>query len=262
MRDVTAKEHRLLRAKAIECSSLVAMAVGKEIFTPHAADVLTLYRDIQSGVTEDDDPCAAYLISAWARMSKILGSDFLPYVEYVMQPLLKTAQMKIEVTELDPDEDSSNIEEEGWEVVNSDGQKFGIKTSAMEDKCTAYEMLVVYSRDLGPHFLPYLPQVVELVSAGVKFYLHEGIRLASLNIIPSLCRCLQMAGTRMTFLFNIQQRNKSPKCGIFFWARLLIQRMLTLIHHSPHNSAHVLPIRYNNWDITSRHRIKCIRLLA
>jgi len=46
---------------------------------------------------EDDDPQISYLISAWARMCKIIGKDFVQYLPVVMPPVLKAAQIKPEV---------------------------------------------------------------------------------------------------------------------------------------------------------------------
>lgn len=46
---------------------------------------------------EDDDPQLAYMISAWARICKILGKEFEPYLPYVMGPVMKAASIKIEV---------------------------------------------------------------------------------------------------------------------------------------------------------------------
>lgn len=43
----------------------------------------------------------SYMISAWARMCKILGKDFQQYLPVVMGPLLKTASIKPEVALLD-----------------------------------------------------------------------------------------------------------------------------------------------------------------
>lgn len=45
----------------------------------------------------DDDPQVSYLISAWARICKIMGKRFEPYLPLVMGPVLKTASLKPEV---------------------------------------------------------------------------------------------------------------------------------------------------------------------
>lgn len=43
----------------------------------------------------------SYMISAWARMCKILGKEFQQYLPVVMGPLMKTASIKPEVALLD-----------------------------------------------------------------------------------------------------------------------------------------------------------------
>lgn len=50
---------------------------------------------------EADDPQMSYLISAWARMCKIIGKEFVQYLPVVMPPVLKAAQIKPEVALLD-----------------------------------------------------------------------------------------------------------------------------------------------------------------
>lgn len=113
------------------------------------------------------------MISAWARMCKILGKEFQQYLPVVMGPLMKTASIKPEVALLDSEclrghdsgfyfmpcfmymlwfhsyvfcaaQDMENIsEEDGWEFVNlGDQQSFGIKTAGLEEKATACQMLV------------------------------------------------------------------------------------------------------------------------
>ena len=46
----------------------------------------------------------SYMISAWARICKIMGSRFAPYLPHVMGPIMKTASLKPEVALLDNDE--------------------------------------------------------------------------------------------------------------------------------------------------------------
>ena len=62
--------------------------------------------------------------------------------------------------------------------MSLDGQQVGIRTSAIEEKCQAFETLVIYVSTLGPRFAPYLTQALELVLPGLKFLFHEGVREA------------------------------------------------------------------------------------
>ena len=49
----------------------------------------------------EDDPQMSYMISAWARMCKIMGKDFEQYLPLVMGPVLKAASIKPEVALVD-----------------------------------------------------------------------------------------------------------------------------------------------------------------
>jgi hypothetical protein len=92
---------------------------------------------------EDDDPQISYMISAWARMCKILGKEFQQYLPVVMGPLMKTASIKPEVALLDTQDMENMSDDDGWEFVNlGDQQSFGIKTAGLEEKSTACQMLV------------------------------------------------------------------------------------------------------------------------
>lgn len=70
------------------------------------------------------------------------------------------------------------MEREGWETMSLDGQQVGIKTSVIEEKCQAFETLVIYVSTLGARFAPYLQQSLEIVLPGLKFLFHEGVREA------------------------------------------------------------------------------------
>jgi hypothetical protein len=45
-----------------------------------------------------DDPQISYMISAWARICKILGEQFAAYLPLVMPPVMRAAEFKPEVT--------------------------------------------------------------------------------------------------------------------------------------------------------------------
>jgi hypothetical protein len=76
------------------------------------------------------------------------------------------------------DEDQEE-DREGWETITMDGQQIGIRTSAIEEKCQAFETLVIYCSTLGARFAPYLMQALELALPALRFYFHEGVREAA-----------------------------------------------------------------------------------
>ncbi len=66
-----------------------------------------------------------------------------------------------------------------------DGHRVGIKTSALEEKCQAFETLVIYCSTLGTRFAPYLSQTLELVLPSLRFFFHDGVREASTMYVLS-----------------------------------------------------------------------------
>eukprot|EP00062_Callorhinchus_milii_P020343 gi/632975888/ref/XP_007904480.1/ PREDICTED: importin-5 [Callorhinchus milii] len=191
------KELRLLRGKTIECISLIGLAVGKDKFMQDASDVMQLLLKTQTDSSEldDDDPQISYMISAWARMCKILGKEFQQYLPVVMGPLMKTASIKPEVALLDTQDMENMSEDDGWEFVNlGDQQSFGIKTAGLEEKATACQMLVCYAKELKEGFAEYTEQVVKLMVPLLKFYFHDGVRVAAAESMPLLLECARVQG--------------------------------------------------------------------
>ncbi|XP_074106518.1 karyopherin beta 3 [Cotesia typhae] len=190
------QEHKMLRGKTIECVSLIGLAVGTEKFINDASDVMDMLLTTHAeGELADDDPQISYLISAWARLCKILGKQFEQYLPVVMGPVLRTASMKPEVALLD-NEDMEGVEGDlDWQFVSlGEQQNFGIKTAGLEDKASACEMLVCYARELKEGFADYAEEVVRLMVPMLKFYFHDGVRTAAAQSLPCLLECARIKG--------------------------------------------------------------------
>jgi hypothetical protein len=158
----------------------------------------------QDSISEDDDPQISYLIASWARVCKVLGKDFEPYLQFVMPPLIKSASHKPDFAVMDSEEDEKAkgfSEEDGWEFVVIHDQKIGIKTSALEEKCTAVEMLVCYARNLGPLFSPFAEHVLPIGLSLLRFYFHEGVRSAAAGLLPSLLVCFKESKNSNTSIY-------------------------------------------------------------
>lgn len=154
-----------------------------------------LLKTYEEQEVRDDDPQISYMISAWTRICKVLGKDFEKYLPMVMGPVLQTAAMKPEVALLD-NEDMEDVEQDvDWQFVSlGEQQNFGIKTSGLEDKATACEMLVCYARELKEGFANYAEEVVKLMVPMLKFYFHDGVRSAAAQSLPCLLECAKIKG--------------------------------------------------------------------
>jgi len=132
-----------------------------------------------------------YLIATWAKVCQALGPEFEPYLPIVMPPLLAAAGLKADISYYDDDDG----DREGWDTLVVDGRSVGIKTSAIEEKCQAFETLVIYCSTLGARFAPYLAQTLELTLPCFRFVFHEGVREAAAMLAPMLLSCGKQSST-------------------------------------------------------------------
>lgn len=188
------KSNRMLRAKSMECISLVGMAVGKDKFRDDAKQVMEVLMSLQGSQMEADDPTTSYMLQAWARLCKCLGQEFIPYMSVVMPPLLQSAQLKPDViiTSADSDVDIDD-EDESIQTITLGDKRIGIKTSVLEEKATACNMLCCYADELKEGFFPWIDQVATTLVPLLKFYFHEEVRKAAVSAMPELLRSAKLA---------------------------------------------------------------------
>ncbi|RVX12993.1 Importin-5 [Vitis vinifera] len=193
--NATDKSNRMLRAKAMECISLVGMAVGKDKFRDDAKQVMEVLMSLQGSQMETDDPTTSYMLQAWARLCKCLGQDFLPYMSVVMPPLLQSAQLKpdVTITSADSDNEIEESDDESMETITLGDKRIGIKTSVLEEKATACNMLCCYADELKEGFFPWIDQVAPTLVPLLKFYFHEEVRKAAVSAMPELLRSAKLA---------------------------------------------------------------------
>lgn len=203
------EELRLLSAKAMECATLIALAVGKERM---AGDAMRLVKDlatIQGSITDDADPRASYLLHCWGRMCRVLGQEFVPFLADVIRPLAEMASAKADLQLLD-DEDTKNqiLEEEGWELVPLKGKHIAIKTSVLDDKNMAIELIVIYAQVLQEAFEPYVNEIMDKIALpSLAFFFHDPVRVSAAKCVPALLTSYKKAhGTESTQLGALWER--------------------------------------------------------
>ncbi|GMR32385.1 hypothetical protein PMAYCL1PPCAC_02580 [Pristionchus mayeri] len=184
---------KILRGKTIECISLIGLAVGKEKFSSDASEVMHALGPSMESLTPDDPQCS-YFISSWTRICKVLGPDFAQYLPMVMPPIIRAAQYSPDVAVLYDDE-LPGEEDPNWSFHPVGEKKnFGIRTSGLEEKATACEMIVCYARELGATFVPYVEEISKLMIDHLKFFFHEGVRQSAAETLPFLLACVKPQG--------------------------------------------------------------------
>lgn len=191
---VAGNENRLLKAKCIECCTLIALAVGKEKFAPHLRDVIQLLGHIQQTSVDEDDPVREYLEQAWGRICRIIGKDFLPYLPEVLPPLLLAARATQDISLLEEEQvEEFNLNEE-WDIINVSGKLIAVHTAALDDKVNAMDLLRTYAIQLKGDFQPWVREIIQDIAIpALDFYLHDGVRCLAALTLALLLRCLVYA---------------------------------------------------------------------
>jgi len=184
LKNANTKELRTLRGKAMECVSLIGVAVGKQKFMQDAKEVVEELVKTQQMKLDPDDPQVSFLLQAWARVCKAIKEDFVPYLQVVMPPLLASAQIDPDLTISGDDEGEGELE--GWQYIPVGDKRIGINTSLMEEKATACNMIYQYAAELKDGFFPYAEQVANILIPLTKFYFHDGVRTAAVSAMPAL----------------------------------------------------------------------------
>ena len=216
------KEFRLLRAKAMECATLIALAVSKQKMGQDALELVQILGGIQQGITDADDPQASYLLHCWGRMCRVLGSDFIPYLPGVIPPLIELAGAKADIQLLEDEEQVNQLEgEEGWELVPLKGKYIGIKTSTLDDKHTAIELIVIYAQQLKAAFEPYVLEIMNTIALpSLEFFFHDPVRVAAAKAVPQLLNAYKEA-----------HGGQSPQV-VELWSRT-IEKVLAVLNTEP-----------------------------
>lgn len=93
------KEHlagstsKSLPVNSADCICIVAMAVGNDIFSKDAKEVVALLLSVRRCLLEDDHNLQVTLLQAWEQLLKCLGSHFYPYAKDLMPDLLNYTRL-------------------------------------------------------------------------------------------------------------------------------------------------------------------------
>lgn len=192
------KEQRTLRGKTMECISLIGIAVGRDIFINDAKEVMDQFQATQTSAMDPDDPQVSYLLQAWGRVAKALKHDFIPYLGLVMPPLMQSALLKVDTEVLDDDaEADGDDEDEGIATVvvqtDTGTKRVALKTSLLEEKATACNMLVCYFAELGEGMFSYIEQVATEMVKLLAYVYSDEVRTAAAALMPELIKAAIMS---------------------------------------------------------------------
>jgi len=257
MTNATTKELRLLRAKALECVSLVGMAVGADVFRPHADGVMSFMRQLQESGLDADDPVHGYLQQAWTRICKCLGPEFLPHLGGVMPSLLTSAARKPRVRVLAEGEDDAVDGDE--EVLDLGSKRIVLSTTEMEEMATACNLIYCYVDELKEGFAPWVGDTLPIVRELLVFYFHDEVRRSAVLSLPELLSSARVALEKGVVLHPSAEGQPRDAAWLGDQARGAWSELMLALSREPENDLRVdmLQAASRLLDIVARVASSC-----
>lgn len=184
----------------LECISLVGVTVGKELFSTDAVEIMSIMAEMQNTPKiVGNEWIRTYLLQAWARCCKCLGKDFAPYLPVVMPSLLfaamQQAEFEVDPTTLPDDDDDASTDSEDIQIAQVNDRCLSIRTSILEEKATACQLLTGMVMDLEDAFFPYAEQVTQVLAPLMTDSVHSDIRSSAISSMPALVKCVALASS-------------------------------------------------------------------
>ena len=166
-----------LKGRSIECLGHLAVAVGRDVFSPHIMEAMQLMDDDCMQV--DDPTVIEYCYGFFSCMAQILEADFAPFLDTLV-PITIDAALSREAIDTrvkdgydvfssgtvslgDDAEDDVNEEEElgdqdseDDDAVPQSGTYMRVRTAYMDLKVAALKSLGAYAQATGVAFFPYV----------------------------------------------------------------------------------------------------------
>ncbi|KAL7886745.1 hypothetical protein AOLI_G00044660 [Acnodon oligacanthus] len=192
------EEMRPLQTQALDTLSVLARTIGKDVFSPLAAECVQLGLNLTDAV---DDPdlrrCTYSLFSAVSTVSPESLSPHLTGITTLMLMSLKSTegvtahveedkQFVLLDDEDDDEEEDSVLEEDGEnEVENVSG--FSVENAYIDEKEDACDALGEIAFSTGAAFQPFLESSFEQVYE-LRDFPHEDVRKAAYGAMGQFCR--------------------------------------------------------------------------
>ncbi|KAK4688592.1 hypothetical protein P7C73_g1524, partial [Tremellales sp. Uapishka_1] len=160
------------------------LSVGKATFAVDSVKLAQVLIAIQNQVTSPDDPRSSYLIESWSNICQVLGTDFEPFLRYVVPPLLIAAAYSPSRSPLREFSANDDEDESRMDATN---------TAEMEEKELAFEQLTIYAYQMRASFEPYLMEAMRLSLEALTFNHSEQVREAAAFLVPGLLQVAKEA---------------------------------------------------------------------
>ena len=184
------EDTQFIKAKAIECASFMAGAVGPELFLPDAAGVMDYMAFCMQNMTETDKR-QDYIWQSWARLCPVAGEHFQRYIQLLIPRLLAQA-----VKEGDVLPDVGDRLPEGCEVIRlaqpgKADMQIAINTMLLAEKEQALGLLETFLES-APHLMsPYATEIFSAAKTCIQNVASDDVRGQAAMLCPMLMKCVK-----------------------------------------------------------------------
>uniref|UniRef100_A0A8C9U2N3 Importin 4 n=1 Tax=Scleropages formosus TaxID=113540 RepID=A0A8C9U2N3_SCLFO len=188
-------EVRCLQTQSLDTLSVLARNVGKETFSPLAAECVHLGLNLTNSVDDPDLRRSTY--SLFSAVSTVSPECLNPHLGSITTAIMLTMKSTEGVTVseekqfvlLDDEEDDDlNLEEEeDIEGNDRDVSEFSVENAYVDEKESACEALGEIAFNTGAAFLPFMESGFQEVFA-LHDFPHEDVRRASFTVMGQFCR--------------------------------------------------------------------------
>lgn len=197
----TREEMRSLQTQALDTLSVLARTVGKEVFSPLAAECVQLGLNLTDAI---DDPdlrrCTYSLFSAVSTVSPACLTPHLPTITTVMLLSLRSTEGVTAHLEEDKQfvllDDDDDDDDEGDAILEDDGEAetdgrdvagFSVENAYIDEKEDACDALGEIAFNTGAAFQPFLEDSFQQVYL-LRDFPHEDVRRAAFGAMGHFCR--------------------------------------------------------------------------
>ncbi|ETN97193.1 hypothetical protein RFI_40341 [Reticulomyxa filosa] len=137
-----------------------------------------------------------FMMKLFNRLSEVLEGDFVRYLQHIIPPLIKSAQLNPTSMSDAKDPDEIGISCQGSVISTSvhlhafGSKKISVNTSEVEEKTIACKLLVSYASHLEGGFLEYAKTVTKVMKPLLEYKCHHNIRRSAAESVPVLLRCI------------------------------------------------------------------------
>uniref|UniRef100_A0A8C8LWJ7 Importin N-terminal domain-containing protein n=1 Tax=Oncorhynchus tshawytscha TaxID=74940 RepID=A0A8C8LWJ7_ONCTS len=194
----TRDEMRALQTQALDTLSVLARTIGKDVFSPLAAECVQLGLNLTNAIDDPDLRRCTYVV-LFSAVSTVSPDCLSPHLTAITTIMLLSLKSTEGVTEdktfvlLDDDDDDDDAEgdaildDEGADTVDPDTAGFSVENAYIDEKEDACDALGEIAFNTGATFQPFLESSFQQVYE-LRDFPHEDVRRAAFGAMGQFCR--------------------------------------------------------------------------